>query len=355
MPNTTANVLTGVGTLAVREPKNARAEWSTIQRFAGSWSAKLFKAGSGNDGSTHVQFNVSAVGTTMTAWTAALTTNSFYHHASAVTGNFAQYEFRFEDPDSDAWVEITGVPLQTYLGTNAWVQTTLANDTPSGYGGVDEVGLSIFDWALADLNLQQGFIEGVTTGADCANWILSRIRLELWEATPERTQFIDSVEVMGTTYTIEPGGTAPALSLSGPFIELGYTEDGVTMEVVTDTVDIDVEEETVSIDRVIAKETITFTANLAESSLFNLAIAMPGAVLSGNILTIGAGVMKTMNIRFEGVSPEGFLRQIFLPKCTATGTVGMPYKKGEKTVVPVTLMALKPSGEAAYTVVDNAA
>ena len=137
---TISNVLTGVAKLLIREPNDARAEWSTVQQFAGTRSVKLTKTGSGNDGSTHVEFNIKDRGVTMTAFTAATTTNSFYHHASAVTGNFAQYEFRFEDPDSDAWVEITGVALQAYLGTNAWVLTTLADNTPSGYGGVDEVG-----------------------------------------------------------------------------------------------------------------------------------------------------------------------------------------------------------------------
>lgn len=355
MAKTIANVLVGVAELGIRQPNDARAEWSTLQQFVGDYSAKLYKSGSGNDGSTHVEFNVATVGITMAAWTLAITTNSFYHHASAVTGNFAQFEFRFEDPDSDAWVEITGVALQNYPGTAAWVKTTLADDTPSGYGGVDEVGLSIFNWGLADLNAQQAFIEGVTTGGDCANWILSRIRLELWEATPERTQYIDSVEVMGTTYAIEPGATTQALSLSSPFTDVGYTEDGVTIEYTVDETDIEVEEETFPISRVITKETMAITCNMAESSLYNIDKAMAGAVLSGSILTLGAGVNKTMNLRIEGTNPAGFKRQIFIPLATATGAVGMPYKKGEKTVVPVTFQALKPANEPACTIVDNAA
>lgn len=354
MAKTIRNVLVGVATLFIRQPNDALAVWSTIQQFAGDWSAKLFKGGSGNAGSTHVQFNVAARGITMTAWTAAIVTNSFYHHCSAVLGNFAQFEFRFEDPDSDAWVEITAVPLQTYLGTNAWVQTTLADNTPSGYGGVDEVGLSIFNWTLADLNLQQGVIEGVTTDGDCANWILSRIRLELWEATPERTCYIDSVEVMGTTYAIEPGATTPALSLSSPFTEVGYTEDGVTVEYTVDEADIDVAEETFSIGRVITKEAAIVTCNMAESSLYNIDKAMAGSVLSGSILTLGGGVNKRMNLKIEGTDPDGFLLAIHVPIATAMGAVSMSYMKGVKNIVPVTFQALKGT-EAAVTIVYNEA
>ncbi len=353
MAKTIANVLTGVAKLFIRQPNDAIAEWSTVQQFAGDWSAKLYKGGSGNAGSTHVQFNVAARGITMTAWTAAVITNSFYHHCSAVTGNFTQYEFRFEDPDTDAWVEITAVPLQTYLGTNAWVQTTLADNSPSGYGGVDEAGLSIFNWTLADLNLQQGVIEGVTTDGDCANWILSRIRLELWETEPVRTCYIDSVEVMGITYTIEPGGTAPALSLSSPFTEVGYTEDGVTLEYTADEADIEVAEETFPIDRVITKETVAVTLNMAESSLYNIDKAMAGSVLSGSIIRLGGGINKTMNLKIEGITPGGFLRAIHIPKATATGAVGMSYLKDAKTMVPVTFQALKGDSDA-VTIVDNA-
>jgi len=354
MSNTIANVMTGVATLAVREPNDARAEWSTVEQYAGSRSVKLTKTGSGDAGSTHVQITP-PTGITMTAWTAALTTNSFWHKSSAVTANFAQFEFRFEDPDSDAWAEITDVDLQGITGSNTWLQQSCADADLSGIGGVDEIGASFFDWGLAALNGQQAAIEALTSGADCANWILTRVRVELWESSPARTSYIDSIEIMGTVYTIEPGGTGPAISLSSPFTDVGYTEDGVTFEYSVDESDIEVEEETVPVDRVITKETIAVTCNMAETSLLNISNAMAGAVLSGNILTIGAGVNKTLNLRIEGITPAGYLRQIFLPKATANGSVGMSYKKGEKTVVPVTFQALKPSGEQACTIVDNAA
>ena len=80
---------------------------------------------------------------------------------------------------------------------------------------------------------------------------------------------------------------------------------------------------------------------MAESSLFNIDKAMAGAVLSGTVLTLGGGVNKTSNLKIAGFNPGGFTREILIPKATATGTVGMSYKKGEKTIVPVTFQALK--------------
>ncbi len=353
---TIADVLTGVATLFIRQPNDALAAWSDVQQYVGDYSAKLYRSGSGNAGSCHVQIaGLESRGITMALWTGAIDTNSFRHHASAVTGNFAQMEFRFEDPDSDAWVEITAVPLQTYPGTGAWVLTTLADGGMSGYGGVDEIGLSIFDWTLAALSGQQGFIEAVTTGTDCANWLLARVRLELWEAEPERTQYIDSVEVMGTTYAIEPGTTAPAISLSSAFTEIGYTEDGVTVEYNADTAEIMVEEETFPVDEVITKESAIVTCNLAEISMFNLDKAMAGSVLAGSIIQLGGGATKYMNIKIQSADQSGYLQAIHLPKCVASGTVGLAYRKGEKTVIPLTLKALKSDNDPAVVLVKNAA
>ncbi len=354
-----ANVLVGVATLSVREPNDAIAEWSTVREFAGSQSVRLYKGGSGNAGSTHFQM-VPPTGITLAAWQTAIDLDagwySFYHWLQALTANWPQFEFRFEDPNSDAWVEITAVPLQGTLGTAAWLQLALLTTHNGGYGGVGETGTSFFNWGpLTLLSGMEAAVNGEGAVTNASDWILERVRLELWETTPERTCYVDSIVVNNVAYTIEPGGTAPAMSLSSPYREIGYTEDGVNLTYTAEEVDIEVEEETVPIGRVITKETIEVTCNMAENTLANMTLAMAGAVLSGNILTIGSGVNKTLNLKIEGVTPEGFLRAIQIQKCTAMGAVGQSYKKGEKTVLPVTFQALKTTGLPAVTVVDNAA
>ncbi len=357
MSKTIANVLTGVAELGIRQPNDALAEWSTVQQFAGSQSVKLYKGGSGNDGSTHFQM-VPPTGITLANWTVGLAAGQyeFYHYLQAIRANWVQMEFRFEDPNSDGWVELTWVGLQNALGIAAWVQQVLLDADLGGYGGIGELGASFFNWGpLTAMSGMEAAINGEGVVTNASDWILERVRLELWEATPERTCYVDSIVVANVAYTVEPGGTAPAMSLSSPFVEVGYTEDGVTITYTGDTADIEVEEETFPIDRVLTKEMTEVTCNMAESALFNLNQAMGGAALSGNILTLGAGVLKTVNLRIEGITPAGFLRQIFIPKASATGAVGMAYKKGEKTVVPVTFQALKAANTLAVTIVDNAA
>ncbi len=360
MAKTIANVLTGVATLYVKEPNDAIAEWSNAHAYAGTWAAKLYKGGTGNDGSTHLQITP-PTGETLANWTIGCAANeySFWYYYAAITGNWVQMEFRFEDPTagSEGWVEITAVPHQATLGTAAWLQYDLASDPVVGFGGWGELGegQSFFDWDLGDtVSTVEATINALPQVDNCSDWILTRVRLELWEATPARTAWVDSVKLNGVTYTVEPGGTAPAMSLSSPYTEVGYTEDGVTMTYTAETADIEVEEETFPIDRVITKETAEITCNMAESSMFNIDKAMAGSVLSGSIITLGDGVNKTMNLKIEGTNPAGYLRAIQIPLATATGAVGMAYKKGSKTVVPVTFQALKGDGPA-VTIVDNAA
>lgn len=365
MGKTIANVLVGVAELGIRQPNDAIAEWMSDQYQAGSHSVKLKKTGSGNAGSTHLQLTPPA-GIDFTTFCANATAGGgvayqFYHKCqNGVTGNYLQMEFRFEDPDSEAWIEFTVLGMQGHVGDGLWTLVDLMTDAAvanCGYGGVGETGGSFFQFGvLIALTGAAAAITGAEANVtDCGPWIMTRVRLELWEPEPARYAYVDTVVLNGVAYAIEPGdATAVGLSLSSPFTEVGYTEDGVTIEYTADEADIEVDEETFPIQRVITKETAAITCNMAESSLFNIDKAMAGAVLSGSILTLGEGVNKTMNLKIAGKAPNGDNREIFIPLATATGAVGMAYKKGEKTVVPITLQALK-GDSPAVTIVDSAA
>lgn len=134
--------------------------------------------------------------------------------------------------------------------------------------------------------------------------------------------------------------TTPGTASASVTTEFGFTEDGVTLEYSADIADIDVEEETFSINRVITKEVFQITCNLAENLLANLENAMAGALTGGaGIVDLGAGAMRDMALRFYGVAPGGLHRTIYIPYAHPVGTVGMAYKKGEKTIIPVAFKA----------------
>ena len=365
MAETISNVLVGVATLSLgHSPTGAKAEWSDEQAYVGSYSAKLSKpAIDGSYGSTHVQFTASTNAAVQTlADFQAQTLQWGYAHFREILGEVAYWEgmeLRFEDPNSSSWVDVT-TTAATVDGTGVWVDRDLDAAVDTAYfGGWTELDGSFSDYTP---QLISGISDDVILTAPnqsavtaCSTWLLTRVRLELWETVWDRYVFIDSVVIDGTVYAIEPGAATVALTLSAPSTEVGYTEDGVTMTYTADSADIEVEEETFAIGRALTKETVEVTCNMAEASLYNMDIAMAGSLLSGSILKLGAGTNKKMELILTGTNPAGFHRQITIPSCTATGAVGMPYKKGEKTVVPVSFQALKTTDAAAVTVVDNAA
>jgi len=154
---------------------------------------------------------------------------------------------------------------------------------------------------------------------------------------------------VATLYYHATAGTA----VGSVTTEVGFTEDGVTMEYTPTVEDIEVEEETVAISRVISKEEIAITCNMAESALANMELAMAGASLAGSVITLGGGTLQNFAMKIVGVNPSGAARTIYAGYVHPTGAVGMAYKKGEKTVVPVTLKPyLNASGGTVITITD---
>jgi len=370
MANTIANVLTGVATLEVKTPDTMRAEWSQEYVYPGAnYSVKLSKAATGDYGSTHVQITPSGAAAALTCakWT-ALAARWGWDYRRSVTAGVAWWigmECRFSDPNSNSWIDITST-ASVIAGTGIWASMTCGAGevTTAYYGGWSELDGSFSNFApQAWAGLVAACAAG-GAGVGCplqnavtalTTWVLTRVRLELWETATERQCFVQNIYLEGVAYNLEPGDTGTAgIKLSSMFTEVGYTEDGVTLDYTADESDIEVEEETFPIDRVITKETCAVTCNMAESSLFNIDKAMAGSLLSGSILKLGAGTNKKITLQIIGTNPAGFNRAILIPSCTATGAVGMSYKKGTKTVVPVTFQALKTTGHPAVTIVDNA-
>jgi len=141
--------------------------------------------------------------------------------------------------------------------------------------------------------------------------------------------------------------------VGGSYVHAGFTEDGVNLEYSVDESDIEVEELTFPIKRVITKETGKFTCNMAESSLYNIDKAIAGSVLAGSVISIGGGANKEMAVKVIGTNPAGYDRTIEMALATANGSVGMSYKKGEKTVVPITFEALDNGSDEPVVITDS--
>ncbi len=155
---------------------------------------------------------------------------------------------------------------------------------------------------------------------------------------------------VATLYIHDTAGTA----VGSITTEIGYTEDGVRMEYNPTIADVDVEEDTFPIERVITKEEISVIVNIAEASLANLEHAIAGGSLAGAVVTIGGGTMQEIAARIVGEAPAGGTRTIYLPYVNPTGMVGMPFRRGEKTVVPITLKPFRNAdGATICTITDS--
>lgn len=204
------------------------ASWADVQAQAGTYSALLDKPAAATDGSTHLQFTPTVrltfqdlVDAIATGGAGALDPEwSFYYYLTNVAGNYVQYEFRFEDPGSDAWLEVTALPLQADPGgiPGPWTPAILTGAMLVGSGGNTPDGSGVFLWPPGTLaNLETLVVAGweaaeVGTGAATADYILKRVRLELWEAAPARLCYVDTAVLDGVAHGIEPGMLGGQLS-----------------------------------------------------------------------------------------------------------------------------------------------
>ena len=114
--------------------------------------------------------------------------------------------------------------------------------------------------------------------------------------------------------------TTPGTAVGSITTQFGFTEDGVTITYTPTAVDIDVEEESFSIKRVLQKEEFMIALNIAENSQLMYEIGMAGALTGGaSIVDLGGGAMNTMALKITGTAPGATTRTSYIPYAKPTG------------------------------------
>ncbi|MDD5081779.1 MAG: hypothetical protein PHU08_00255 [Dehalococcoidales bacterium] len=175
---------------------------------------------------------------------------------------------------------------------------------------------------------------------------------------------------MGTTANVLVGVATVTITCaanqSGGLQESGtasitgfYTVDGVSVTVRSSFADIKVEENVGTVIRRLTDQEMLVTLTFAEGTLDNLVAAIAGSAINagGTVVTIGGGLagdplLQDFELDIVGVNPAGAARTINIPHCNPTGEVGIPYKKGEVSVVPVTFSALVSDAGVFATITD---
>jgi len=161
-----------------------------------------------------------------------------------------------------------------------------------------------------------------------------------------------------TTKALKSGGlkemTAPTDTIATFF-----TVDGVNMSVRSTMANIKVEEVVGTVIRRLTDQEVDITFTFAEGTLKNMVAAIPGSAINvgGTVVTIGGGyagssLLQEFTLSVVGVDPAGGARTIAIPSVNPTGEVGIPYKKGEISVLPVTFSALASSVGVFGTITD---
>ena len=155
----------------------------------------------------------------------------------------------------------------------------------------------------------------------------------------------------------EPDITGDSITWGGNWAELGFSEDGVAAEYTPEFFDAVIDQALTPVKRVLTAESLILRIGLAEADLDRLSIAISGAAFSTiaqgsgqsaqDVIKIGGGAAVVKKLGFEGKSPEGGFRVMFVHRVNSIEAVAQSYKKGEKTIFPVAFAALADLAKAA--------
>lgn len=152
----------------------------------------------------------------------------------------------------------------------------------------------------------------------------------------------------GTFGATEPADSAVNAAYSGSaFTDVGATQDGVTLNVEAEYLELEVDQIIDTPGRRQTKRDLKVATNLAEPTLDNLKLTLNGGTVtaSGSYSTYdpddttAATQPNYKAVLFEGYAPRGFRRWVFVRKVLSVESVEAPYKKDGQVLFPVTFAA----------------
>lgn len=144
--------------------------------------------------------------------------------------------------------------------------------------------------------------------------------------TGQATLYTGPVGTVPPLDTLATGATWPS-----PWTPTGATEEGVSLAVGTDTVDIRIEEKLSALDRLISASNIRVLTALSEDTLATMKLAY-----GGGTITTTAGVKETLvlsptldkvAVGFEAIGANGFARRLVVPKCVSIADITTAYRR----------------------------
>lgn len=182
----------------------------------------------------------------------------------------------------------------------------------------------------------------------------------------------DVTEVLvgpGTLYTAPLGEAFPANPTTAPagnWVEIGYSEDGWTVEADKTLEDVLVAEEVDPIATYKTAQSIRLTGQMAQASLENLKLAFGGGSIAVDTPAAGydtysppaSDSFDELAVLFRTNAPgtSGWKRDWQFPRAVAAGAVAAQFTKAPtKANVAMEFRVLKPSSGDIFNVIDQTA
>jgi hypothetical protein len=157
----------------------------------------------------------------------------------------------------------------------------------------------------------------------------------------------------GTLYTGAFGATEPADSAvnttppSSTWTDVGGTQDGVTLNVIQEFFELEVDQIVDVPGRRLTKRDLQVQTNMAEPTLANLALALNGGTVTASAAyttydpsdDTSATQPTYKALIFDGYAPDGFRRRVVVRKALSIEGVETSYQKDEQTLFPITFAA----------------
>lgn len=164
---------------------------------------------------------------------------------------------------------------------------------------------------------------------------------------------------VGVLYRAEVGATVPDHfdAPASPWVHVGYTDGGVTLEYDTEQQDIEVDQELDPIDTIVTRRNATLATTLAQMSAANLQLAYGGGTITSvdpdstpgsgdeydQYTPPDVGEDAKVALLFDGIDEEDRPVRLIIREAKREGGSTVNFRKAEKASISVTWRALKPA------------
>lgn len=133
-----------------------------------------------------------------------------------------------------------------------------------------------------------------------------------------------------------PDAQAPGVAWPAPWVNPGFTEQGLTLNVNPNLQDINVEEQSTPVAVLVASKLVEIDVAFSEDTIENMKLSYGSGLIATVAAAVGITGKKTLSLSdtldrlavgFEGLNSFGFWRRAYFPTVLSVGSVQTVYRR----------------------------